>query len=382
MGDIDLTSTESIFFVVAIIATGIAASIFYYFLRFSFKEETPTVPIEESSQPAPELPLEPVPKAQPPPALYGETQSRIWGRIKRVFQTPLSDQEAFSQLEEVLLSSDLGPRTVQRLTETLDERLSGRDKRDVAKVREALRSEITDLLQIGDLSSGDDLALELRRLVTKQPTVMMVVGVNGAGKTTTIGKLAAAYAQLGFKVLVAAGDTFRAAAQAQLGVWADRAGVEVFSPSNVKDPAAVAYEAVVSARNRGMDIVLIDTAGRLPTQTHLMDELKKVRRVIGKLDVDAPHEVLLVLDASSGQNALAQAHQFHDTLGVTGLILTKMDGTAKGGVIVGLSYELKIPIYFIGVGEGGQDLKVFSPAEFVDGIFGDVEPTKLAKSEI
>jgi fused signal recognition particle receptor len=198
----------------------------------------------------------------------------------------------------------------------------------------------------------------------------MIVGVNGAGKTTTIGKLAQQFAEQGYKTMVAAGDTFRAAAQSQLGVWAERAGVELFSPPGVTDPAAVAFEALTIAKKKNMDVVIIDTAGRLHTQTHLMEELKKIKRVMAKIDPKAPHKTLLVLDASTGQNALLQAKMFHEALQVDGVILTKMDGTAKGGVVVGLSYELKLPIFFIGVGETAHDLKPFNSVEFVNGILG------------
>jgi fused signal recognition particle receptor len=196
----------------------------------------------------------------------------------------------------------------------------------------------------------------------------MIVGVNGAGKTTTIGKLARRIAQSGRKVLVAAGDTFRAAAGDQLKVWTERAQVEIFSPDNVTDPSAVAYQAIERGKTEGVDVVIIDTAGRLHTQKNLMEELKKMQRVMTKLIPDAPHETLLVLDANSGQNALIQAREFNQALGVTGVVLTKLDGTAKGGVAVGLACELGLPIKLIGVGEGIEDLRRFSPQEFVDSI--------------
>jgi fused signal recognition particle receptor len=192
--------------------------------------------------------------------------------------------------------------------------------------------------------------------------------VNGAGKTTTIGKLARRFAQSGRRVLVAAGDTFRAAAADQLKIWTDRAQVEIFSPENVTDPSAVAFMAVEAAQGGGFDIVIIDTAGRLHTQKNLMEELRKMKRVMQKKIESAPHEVLLVLDANSGQNALVQAREFHQALGVTGVVLTKLDGTAKGGVAVGLACELQIPIKLIGVGEGIEDLRRFSSREFVDSI--------------
>jgi fused signal recognition particle receptor len=203
----------------------------------------------------------------------------------------------------------------------------------------------------------------------KKPQVWMIVGVNGAGKTTTIGKLAYLAVERGAKVLVAAGDTFRAAAQAQLKVWTDRAQVEIFAPEGVSDPGAVAFDAVQMAKARGYDLVLIDTAGRLHTQANLMEELKKVKRVIQKLDPEAPHETLIVLDANSGQNALVQAQKFHETLKLSGAVFTKMDGTAKGGVVLGLASQLQIPTLFLGVGEGMNALTGFSPGDYAEALF-------------
>jgi fused signal recognition particle receptor len=196
-----------------------------------------------------------------------------------------------------------------------------------------------------------------------------VVGVNGAGKTTSIGKIAGQLAHSGKRVLVAAGDTFRAAAGNQLKTWTDRAQVEIFSPEGVTDPSAVAFDAVSKGKAQGYDVVIVDTAGRLHTQSNLMEELKKMKRVITKVIPEAPHETLIVLDANSGQNALMQAREFHKALGLTGVVLTKMDGTAKGGVAVGLAHELKIPIRLIGVGEKIGDLRPFSVKEFVESIF-------------
>ena len=204
--------------------------------------------------------------------------------------------------------------------------------------------------------------------LSAKPAVWMVVGVNGAGKTTSIGKLAAHLARSGKKVLVAAGDTFRAAAGNQLKVWTERAQVEIFSPDGVKDPSAVAYDAIAKAKAQGYDVVIIDTAGRLHTQANLMEELKKMKRVMGKVIAEAPHETLIVLDANSGQNALLQAKEFHQALILSGVILTKMDGTAKGGVAVGIANELKIPIRLIGVGEKIGDLRPFSSKDFADSI--------------
>jgi fused signal recognition particle receptor len=202
----------------------------------------------------------------------------------------------------------------------------------------------------------------------QKPAVWMIVGVNGAGKTTSIGKMAALLAHGGKKVLVAAGDTFRAAAGNQLKSWTERAEVEIFSPPGVTDPSAVAFDAIAKAKAQNYDVVIVDTAGRLHTQANLMEELKKMKRVMSKVIANAPHETLIVLDANSGQNALLQAKQFHEAIGLTGVVLTKMDGTAKGGVAVGLANELQIPIRLIGVGEKIGDLRPFSAKEFVDSI--------------
>ena len=215
------------------------------------------------------------------------------------------------------------------------------------------------------------LLLEEKRLDIdiEGPFVMMVVGVNGAGKTTTVGKLAHQYKSYGKEVIIAAGDTFRAAAIEQLEVWGDRGNVPVIKHHDGADPGSVAYDAMIAAKAKGSDILIIDTAGRLHTQTNLMEELKKIKKVISKVNPEAPHEVLLVLDASTGQNAISQAKIFNEAVGVTGLAITKLDGTPKGGIVIGIADELKIPIRFIGVGEGRNDLKDFSAIEFIDAIF-------------
>ncbi|MBS1970862.1 MAG: signal recognition particle-docking protein FtsY [Bdellovibrionales bacterium] len=289
------------------------------------------------------------------------TEENIFGRIKNLFKA----NEASSHLEdieEVLYTSDLGPETVQRLMGALED-MNRKEKADLGKVRDTLKTEMEGVFS--NLPSND---LQFSK---DGPTVLMVVGVNGAGKTTSIGKLSAQFASQGKRVLVAAGDTFRAAAGGQLKVWTERAQVEIFSPDGVKDPSAVAFDAVSKAKGQNYDIVIIDTAGRLHTQENLMEELKKMKRVMTKVIPDAPHEVIIVLDANSGQNALIQAKEYHKALTLTGAILTKMDGTAKGGVAVGLANELQIPIKFIGVGERIQDLRHFSPHEFVESIFAN-----------
>ncbi len=292
------------------------------------------------------------------------TEANIFGRLRNLFSAGKPTPE-LEDIEEVLYTSDLGPKTVEKLMATLRENLTSKEKTQINLIRETLRKEMTDIFEVtAKLDEQVHWAKE-------GPTVIMIVGVNGAGKTTSIGKLSAQWAQMGHKVLVAAGDTFRAAAGAQLKAWTERAQVEIFSPEGVTDPAAVTFDAVSKAKAQGFDIVLVDTAGRLHTQAPLMEELKKVKRVMGKVIADAPHETFIVLDANSGQNALAQAKEFHQVLGLTGAILTKMDGTAKGGIAVGLANELKLPIKYIGVGEKIRDLRAFSSVEFIDSIVGE-----------
>lgn len=311
--------------------------------------------------------LEVVPPAAPKlsSALRG-TRESFWGKIQSTFTGGAIGGDQLEEIEEILYTSDLGPTTVQRLLDSVENQLSSKDKKSVDAVKTGLKTEIEQILGavpkmgVTPFENFDNRA---------KPQVWMIVGVNGAGKTTTIGKLAHLAASRGAKVLVAAGDTFRAAAQSQLKVWSERAQVEIFSPENVKDPGAVAFDAVQMAKARGYDLVLIDTAGRLHTQDNLMEELKKVKRVIQKLDPEAPHETLIVLDANSGQNALVQAQKFHDILKLSGAIFSKMDGTAKGGVVLGLASQLQIPTVFLGVGESMDALQGFNPIEYADALF-------------
>lgn len=299
-----------------------------------------------------------------------QTEQNFFGRIRNLFSKS-GGGTALEDIEEVLYTSDLGPKTVQSLLEVIQDQLSRQDRQNSEAVREALRERMLQIFAgAGPLELGSEGPMGLLRRAQDGVTVYMIVGVNGAGKTTSIGKMAARLASEGQRVLVAAGDTFRAAAGAQLKVWSDRAQVEIFHPEGVLDPAAVAFDAVSKAKAQGYDVVLIDTAGRLHTQSNLMEELKKVKRVIQKVDPEMPHEVLIVLDANSGQNALIQAKEFHKTLSLTGAILTKMDGTAKGGVAVGLVDELGIPVKMIGVGERVRDLRLFEPKSYVDSILG------------
>jgi fused signal recognition particle receptor len=295
------------------------------------------------------------------------TEKNLFGRLRNLFKSE-NEQKNFDEIEEVLYTSDLGPQTVERLMEAVRSQLSRSERSNIENIKSALKSEFEDIFSKASIQEPiPDKPLGYLNLSGK-PSVLMVVGVNGAGKTTSIGKLAAHLAITGQKVLVAAGDTFRAAAGNQLKTWTDRAQVEIFSPPGVSDPSAVAFDAVAKAKAQNYDVVIVDTAGRLHTQANLMEELKKMKRVMGKALEGAPHEVLIVLDANSGQNALIQARQFHEALTLSGVVLTKMDGTAKGGVAVGLANELQIPIRFIGVGEKIGDLRPFSAKEFVDSI--------------
>jgi fused signal recognition particle receptor len=275
------------------------------------------------------------------------------------------DEAVLADLEEVLFTADIGVRTATKLLETARERVKRKELSDADRLKGALREEIARILAL-DGASGAAAPLEIG---AARPWVVMVVGVNGSGKTTTIGKLAAKLRGSGRSVLLGAGDTFRAAAGEQLEIWAERVGAPIVRGKEGTDPASVCFEAVQRGAAEKADVVICDTAGRLHTKTPLMEELKKVKRVIGKAAAGAPHEVLLVLDATNGQNAIAQARQFHEALGVTGIVLTKLDGTAKGGVVIGICDELRIPVRFVGVGETVADLKPFAPKEFVEALF-------------
>jgi len=297
-----------------------------------------------------------------------KTEENLFGRIRNLFKGETQNKH-LDEIEEILYTSDLGPATVQRLMSALEDKLSKKERAEYGVVRDTLKEEIKNIFASSHSRQQQEGILAQIHFAAEGPTVLMIVGVNGAGKTTSIGKISAQLASQGKRVLVAAGDTFRAAAGGQLKVWTDRAQVEIFSPPGVTDPSAVAFDAVAKAKGQGYDVVIVDTAGRLHTQANLMEEIKKMKRVMAKVIPEAPHETLIVLDANSGQNALMQAREFHSALGLTGAILTKMDGTAKGGVAVGLAQELQIPIKLIGVGERIQDLRAFSSQEFVDSLF-------------
>ena len=278
--------------------------------------------------------------------------------IAQVFTGTQIDDALYEELEAALLMADTGVRATEFLLQDLKRRVKDSKASDPARVKGLLADALTELL------TPLEKPLEVGQF---QPTVMMVVGVNGAGKTTSIGKLTRHLADAEQTVLLAAADTFRAAAREQLAVWADRNRVEIVSNEGA-DPAAVAFDAVTAGKARRRDVVIADTAGRLPTQLHLMEELRKIKRVIAKADAGAPHEVLLVVDGNTGQNALSQVKAFDDALGLTGLIVTKLDGTAKGGVLAAIARERPVPVYFIGVGEKLEDLQTFNAREFAQAL--------------
>jgi fused signal recognition particle receptor len=296
-----------------------------------------------------------------------KTRESVFSKLTRaVVGKSKVDDEVLDNLEEVLVTSDVGVATTLKVIERIEERVS-RDKYVSAEeLQTILREEITLLLEENKAGEVKDFEEELN----KKPYVMMVVGVNGVGKTTTIGKLAHQFKQAGKTVVVGAADTFRAAAIDQLKVWGERADVPVVAQKMGSDPASVAFDTLQSAANQNADVVIIDTAGRLHNKTNLMNELSKIKRVMQKIVPDAPHEVLLVLDASTGQNAFEQAKQFTAATEVNALALTKLDGTAKGGVVIGISDQFKVPVKYIGVGEKMEDLQLFDRKAFVDSLFG------------
>jgi fused signal recognition particle receptor len=292
-----------------------------------------------------------------------KTREGFTGRLDQVLlgKKEISG-EFLEDLEEVLFTSDLGVATTQELIQKVQEGIARRDLDRPDKLRELLKQEIRAFLDVPEV--------ERREPAPGEPLVIMMIGVNGVGKTTAIAKAAHFFKEEGKSVMLVAGDTFRAAAVEQLQIWAERAGAEVVKQKEGSDPSAVVYDALSAAGSRKTDVVLIDTAGRLHTKTNLMDELEKICRIAGKKLPGSPHEVWLVLDATTGQNAIAQAETFNKALRVTGIILTKLDGTAKGGIVVGICHQLKIPIRFIGIGEKLDDLRPFDASDFVEAIFG------------
>ena len=325
-------------------------------------------PVEVPVPPPPPAPAPlpaPAPTPAPPPERSGwlgklrNGLRKTGNSITAAFVNAQIDDALYEELEEALLMADTGVKATEHLLEDLRRRVKSQMATDAAQVKLLLADAITDLLR----------PLEKSLVIGEHtPTVIMVAGVNGAGKTTSIGKLTKHLANEGASVLLAAADTFRAAAREQLLVWAGRNTVEIVSQEG-GDPAAVSFDAVNAGKARGKDVVLVDTAGRLPTQIHLMDELKKIKRVVNRADPTAPHEVLLVIDGNTGQNALAQVKSFDEALGLTGLVVTKLDGTAKGGAVAAIAREKPVPIVFIGIGEKAEDLRPFVARQFVDAVF-------------
>ena len=292
--------------------------------------------------------------------LFSKLARAVAGRSK-------VDDDMLDELEEILITSDVGVETTVKIIRRIEERVARDKYMNAAELQSILRDEIALLLEE---NHGNDATFGLDAK-EGEPYVVMVVGVNGAGKTTTIGKLAAQLRKAGKKVYIGAADTFRAAAIDQLGVWAERAGATMIRQEMGSDPASVAFDTLKSAKANGADVVLIDTAGRLHNKIGLMNELTKIRNVMAKVIPDAPHEVMLVLDGSRGQNAFEQARQFTQATKVTSLAITKLDGTAKGGVVIGISDQFHVPVRYIGIGEGIDQLKIFDRREFVDALFGD-----------
>lgn len=297
-----------------------------------------------------------------------KTKESFFGKLTRsVVGKSKVDEDVLDELEEILISSDVGVNTTLKIIDRINERIA-RDKYvGTDELNSVLKEEIAALLSENATNSPTEYTLPNHN---GNPHVIMVVGVNGVGKTTSIGKLANQYKQAGKKVVLGAADTFRAAAVDQLVIWADRVGVPIVHQGMGADPASVAFDALTSAKAQGADVVIIDTAGRLHNKVNLMNELAKIKRVMEKVIPDAPHEVLLVLDGSTGQNAYEQAKQFALATSLTGLVITKLDGTAKGGVVIGISDQMNIPVRFIGVGEGIEDLQVFDKDIFVASFFG------------
>lgn len=295
-----------------------------------------------------------------------KTRETLAAKVHRlIFAKGKIDDEFLEQLEEILISGDVGVETSHLIIRNIKQRTKERKYETQEELNDLVHTEIAQSIGKGSTNVDDPFTIPRN----SAPYVIMVVGVNGAGKTTTIGKLAYNFKSAGLNVLIGAADTFRAAANEQLEVWAKRAGVPIIQQLHGSDPAAVAFDTLKAAQSRGADVVIVDTAGRLHTKTNLMEELKKIKRVIAKCSAEAPHEILLVLDATTGQNAIQQAKQFNDAVGLTGLVITKLDGTAKGGVVIAVINALNIPVRFIGVGEKIDDLQPFNAEKFVEALF-------------
>ena len=289
-----------------------------------------------------------------------KTKGNLLGKISQVVRLHKKiDQELLDELEEILIKADVGPSTTARIVEGLKKEATKNKIEDSEKVTDLLKDQVASIMTAGE-ASGNDLC---------SPHVIMMIGVNGTGKTTSIAKLAKDFKDQGKKVLVAACDTFRAAAREQLSIWAERVEVEMVGSMPNQDPASVAFDAIKSACARGFDVVIADTAGRLHTKINLMEELKKIKRVMGKALSGAPHEILLVIDATTGQNGLSQVKMFNDAVGVTGIFLTKLDGTAKGGIMIAIADEFKVPVKYVGLGEKPDDFQRFDPVWFAEALF-------------
>ncbi|MCD6527782.1 MAG: signal recognition particle-docking protein FtsY [Desulfuromonas sp.] len=310
---------------------------------------------------APEIEPEPLSFYERMRSGLAKTNSALFGRIDALFGSASGvNSDLLEELEEILITADFGMKTTQLLIGAFEKRATAEKLTDPSQLRQILKEETCRLMTL----NVEPLAVE-----RSTPFVLLVIGVNGVGKTTTIGKLAQQYTQQGKKVILGAADTFRAAAAEQLSVWGERTGVTVIRHDEGSDPAAVAFDAAKATVARNADMLILDTAGRLHTKVNLMEEMKKIYRVLGREIPDAPHETLLVLDATTGQNALVQARLFQEAVGVTGIALTKLDGTAKGGMAVAIGAELGLPVRFIGIGEGVDDLRPFDPEMFVDALF-------------
>jgi fused signal recognition particle receptor len=288
-----------------------------------------------------------------------KTRKGLVERVETLFTARKIDEETLEELEEILIMADVGTKAVDEIMTSIREKVKKGEVRDNVSFREALKKEMVSIL-------GNPQPLAIHG---EKPLVILAVGVNGTGKTTTIGKLANRFRSQGLSVILAAGDTFRAAGIEQLEIWAKRTDSQFVKHKSGSDPAAVAFDAIEAAKHRGLDVVIIDTAGRLHTKSPLMEELKKVKKTIGKSMPGAPQEILLVVDATTGQNALRQAEMFNDAIGITGIALTKLDGTAKGGIVFAIKKAFGIPVRLIGIGEGLEDLRDFNPEEFVEALF-------------
>lgn len=297
-----------------------------------------------------------------------KTKESVFGKLTRAIAGKSKvDDEILDNLEEILITSDVGVETTLRIIERIEKRVARDKYLRTEELKNILREEITELLTESEIESGDEFSVP----EGKRPYVIMVVGVNGVGKTTTIGKLAYQYKKNGKKVYLGAADTFRAAAVEQLVAWGERVGVPVIKQKMGADPASVAFDALSSAKSNDADVVIIDTAGRLHNKLNLMNELSKIKKVMDKVVPGAPHEIMLVLDGSTGQNAFEQAKQFTAATEVNCLAISKLDGTARGGVVIGISDQFKTPVKYIGLGEGMEDLQIFRRREFVDSLFGE-----------